>query len=292
MVLTGHKQRWQMGLGVQLDGSAARPLYLQLRDTLLRRIEAGEYAPHQRLPSERELSRAYRVSRITVRQALADLAQCGRVYTRVGKGTYVSDPSSRQPLGSLFGFSESVRRHGRVPSSSVLEAGLMRADEAIAARLQLAPGEEVVRLRRVRKADGVPIVVEATHLPHAVCPGLLHKIGNDVSLYAVLEESYGLRMVSAEVMLEAALADETEAAFLHVARPAAVLRMEQTSFSADGRPLEFTRSTYWGDGYRFNATLFRGGHPRWAAVTDEPRPGARAFGPLPEPAVGKEVHPA
>lgn len=278
-----------MSLITGLDETAARPLYLQLRDTLLRRIEAGEYTPHQRLPSERELSRAFRVSRITVRQALAELAQSGRVYTRVGKGTYVSDPSARQPLGSLFGFSESVRRHGRVPSSSLLEAGLIRADQTIAARLQLAPGAEVVRLRRVRKADGVPIVIELTHLPHAACPGLLQKMTGEISLYAMLEESYGLRMVSAEVTLEAALADETEAALLQIARPAAVLRMEQVSHAADGRPMEFTRSTYRGDGYRFNATLHRARHPT-EAVADQPRPASQVLVPRPEGAAGEEVH--
>lgn len=279
-----------MASSAGLDGTAARPLYLQLRDTLLRRIEAGEYAPHQRLPSERELSRAFRVSRITVRQALADLARTGRVYTRVGKGTYVSEPPARQPLGSLFGFSESVRRHGRVPSSSLLEAGLMPADETIAARLQLARGEEVVRLRRLRKADGVPIVIELTHLPHAACPGLLAKIENNISLYAVLEEIYGLKMVSAQVTLEAALADEAEAMLLHVARPAAVLRMEQISYLADGRPMEFTRSTYRGDGYRFNAILHRD-HPATEAAARQPRPASQVILPdHPSSAAGKEVH--
>ncbi len=278
-----------MASSIGLDGTAARPLYLQLRDTLLRRIETGEYAPHQRLPSERELSRAFRVSRITVRQALADLAQSGRVYTRVGKGTYVGDPSARQPLGSLFGFSESVRWHGRVPSSSLLEAGLMPADEVIAVRLRLLPGEEVVRLRRLRKADGVPIVIESTHLPHAACPGLLRKMSHHASLYAILEESYGLKMVSAEVTLEAALADESEAALLHVARPAAVLRMEQISSVADGRPMEFTRSTYRGDGYRFNAILQRG-RPAAEAAAGQPRPASQVILPDPSGAAGEEVH--
>lgn len=271
-----------------LDETAARPLYLQLRDTILRKIDSGEYPAHQRLPSERELSRVFRVSRITVRQALAELVQTGRVYTRVGKGTYVSDPTARQPLGSLFGFSESVRWYGRVPSSSLLEAGLIPADRTIAARLQLSPGEEVVRLRRVRKADDVPVVIELTHLPHAVCPGLLQKISGDVSLYALLEESYGLKMASAEVMLEAALADETEAALLRIGRPAAVLRMEQVSHAADGRPVEFTRSTYRGDGYRFNATLHRARRPAEAAA-DHPRPASQVLVDHLEATAGEEV---
>lgn len=242
---------------MRLDGTAPRPLYQQLRDTLLTMIEAGEYASDQRLPSERELSRRFGISRITVRQALSDLAQEGRVYTRIGKGTFVTDPASCQPLGSLFGFSESVRRQGRVPSSTVLEAGLVPAEIDVASRLRIEPGSELVRLRRLRMVDGLPVVLELTHLPHVTSPGLLQRMADNVSLYAVLEESYGLRMSWAEVTMGAALAGEWEAAQLRLQIPAAVLHMEQTSFVEDGRPMEFTRSAYRGDGYRFNAVLHR-----------------------------------
>jgi GntR family transcriptional regulator len=244
-----------------LDTTAPRPLYLQLRDALLHGIEQGHFGPHQRLPSERELSREYKVSRITVRQALAELIQEGRVYARVGKGTYVTDPSTRQPLSSLFGFSESVRRHGRVPTSEVLATSLEAASDEIAARLQLDPGAEVVRIRRLRKADGLALVVETSLLPHAPFPGLLQRIADDVSLYSVLEESYGVRMTSAEVTLEAALADEAEARVLGLPHPTAVLRVEQTTFTGDGRPMELSRSSYRGDGYRFHAILHRSENP-------------------------------
>jgi GntR family transcriptional regulator len=263
---------------VGLDVAGPKPLYLQLHDTLLRMIERGEYAPHQRLPSERELSRRFMVSRITVRQALADLTQEGRVYSKVGKGTYVSDPLARRPLGSLFGFSESVHRQGRNPGSVILEAGLLEASEAIASSLQIPEGTETVRFYRLRKADGIPVVLEATHLPHAVCPGLLQRMADDVSLYTVLEQAYGLRMASAEVTMGAGLADESEARLLELTLPTAVLRMEQTSFVEDGRPMEFTRSTYRGEGYRFTATLYRGERPFWHPVENAAIPSGLGSG--------------
>ncbi len=261
-------------MGLNLAGP--EPLYLQLHDSLLRTIERGEYAAHQRLPSERELSRRFRVSRITVRQALADLAREGRVYSKVGKGTYVSDPLARRPLGSLFGFSESVKRQGRDPTSVILEAGLAEAPESIASCLGLETGAEIVRIYRLRKADGVPVVLETTHLPHTACPGILQRMANDVSLYAVLEQAYGLRMASAEVTMGAGLADEGEALHLGLSRPTAVLRMEQTSFIEDSRPLEFTRSTYRGEGYRFFAALYRSQKPFWRPVEAGAVPAGRA----------------
>jgi len=261
---------------VGLNVAGPEPLYLQLHDSLLRMIERGDYAAHQRLPSERELSRRFGVSRITVRQALADLAREGRVYSKVGKGTYVSDPLARRPLGSLFGFSESVNRQGRAPSSVILEAGLAKAPESIAACLQIEPGAEIVRIYRLRKADGVPVVLEATHLPHAVCRGILQRMADDVSLYAVLEQAYGLRMTSAEVTMGAGLADESEGRHLGLSLPTAVLRMEQTSFVGDSQPMEFTRSTYRGEGYRFYATLYRSQKPFWQPVERLAAQGGRA----------------
>ncbi len=257
---------------MRLDITAARPLYLQLRDTLLRRIQAGDYGAHQRLPSERELSQQFQVSRITVRQALADLAQNGHVYTRVGKGTYVSDPSLHKPLGSLFGFSESVLQHGRKPSSKTLESRLIAAPDDLADRLQVAPGEPLVRLHRLRLVDDVPIALELTHLPHAACPGLIQRMTHNASLYAVLEECYGLWMSFAEITLGAALTDPDESRLLRLSPSSAVLRSEQTSFVQDGRPMEFTRATYRGDGYHFNAALFRARSPQFESDQRDLRP--------------------
>ncbi len=264
---------------MRLDATAARPLYLQLRDTLLRRIQAGEYGAHQRLPSERELSEQFQVSRITVRQALSDLTQHGHVYTRVGKGTYVSEPALLKPLGSLFGFSESVRQHGRKPSSTILAAGLTPASKDLADRLQVPPGDPLVRLRRLRRVDGLPIALELTHLPHNACPDLIQRLGDDASLYAVLEHEYGLSMAFAEITVGAGLTDEEESHLLGLSPSSAVLRAEQTSFVQDGRPMEVTCATYRGDGYHFNATLYR----TRAAQPDFPPRGLR-------PAEGLAAH--
>lgn len=137
----------------------------------------------------------------------------------------------------------------------------MPADEALSARLRMPPGDEVVRLVRLHEADGIPMVLETIHLPHVHVPGVLRRIEEDVSLYDVLEKNYGLRMDSAEVRMEAGLADEKEAEHLALSLPAAVLRIEQTSFTAGGRPVAFSRSTCRGEGYQFNAVLHRSHQP-------------------------------
>ncbi len=91
---------------MQLRPEAPDPLYIQLRDTLEAEIRAGRYAAHQRLPSERELSAKFGVSRMTARQALLEMARNGAIYTRAGKGTFVAEPKIDQQLQALTGFSQ------------------------------------------------------------------------------------------------------------------------------------------------------------------------------------------
>src|SRR5512138_3336271 len=112
---------------MRLYREAPDPLYAQLKESLAAEITSGRYRPHQRLPSERELSVQFHVSRMTVRQALLELVRDGTIYTRVGKGTFVAEPKIDQQLRALTGFSQEVRARGSKPSSRVLEARVASA---------------------------------------------------------------------------------------------------------------------------------------------------------------------
>jgi GntR family transcriptional regulator len=219
-------------------------------------INDGVYAPHEKLPSERKLAREYRLSRATVRQALAELLQKGVIYSRVGKGTYVSE-QHKWRLGSLYGFNESILAQDKVPSSEIIESTIVPATKEQAQKLQVLPGDELVYLARLRKADGVPIVVETAMLPHERCPGLLAYVDERVSLYSLLETTYDLQVASAEVSLFPDMASKEEVERLSLKKPAVVFRMEQLSFVKDGRPIELTQATYRGDVCEYFATIQR-----------------------------------
>ena len=240
----------------RLDSETTRPLYLQLRDKLLGMIHEGAYAPHEKLPSERKLAKQYRLSRATVRLALAELLQSGVIYSRVGKGTYVSEPH-RWRLGSLFGFNESILAQDKIPSSEILENKIVPATHVQAQKLQVLYGEELVYLARLRKANGVPIVIESAILPHERCPGLLAHVDERASLYSILETTYDLQLTTAEVSLFPDLASKEEAKHLLLKKPAVVFRMEQLTFMKDGRPIELTQATYRGDLCEYFATVQR-----------------------------------
>jgi GntR family transcriptional regulator len=240
---------------MRLRREAPDPLYLQLKDSLTAEITSGRYRSNQRLPSERELSERFRVSRMTVRQALLELAHDGAIYTRVGKGTFVAEPKIDQQLRTLTGFSQDVRARGGKPTSQVLEAKVIPATPDVAAALRIAPDAEVILLSRLRLANDVPLAVETAYLPFAMFPKLLqHDFGVE-SLYDVLEKEYRLSVTQAEQSIEAALAGLREIELLELTPPAAVLKMQRLTLTGDGVPVEYVHSTYRGDRYKFRSTL-------------------------------------
>lgn len=234
---------------------SARPMYIQLKETIVADIGAGQYQPQQRLPSERELCQRYGVSRMTVRQALVELAREGTIYTRAGKGTFVATPSDAQPPASRGSFSQGVLAQGAQPSSRVLEATVIPAIPQIAQELQIAAGSDVILLVRVRLSDGEPLALETAFLPFALFPDLLRHDFSTASLHRALERDYQIALVQAEQSIAAALAEPREADALGLALPAAVLRVRRVLQRQDGLPVEFVIVAYRGDRYMPHAAL-------------------------------------
>ena len=239
-----------MELDLKVDPRAPTPVFLQIRGQLEEKIRRMQLVPGEALPSERRLAEKLGVSRLTVRRAYDELVAKGMLERRQGSGTYVAR-RLEQPLSVLTGFSEDMRSRGMEPGSRWVEKseGPATPEEALA--LSLAPGELVVRLGRVRLADGRPMALEYAVLPKALV-GDARAIKD--SLYAHLRQR-GLIPVRALQRLRAVAASEREAQLLGVPTGAPLLYIERISYLESGRPLEFTRSHYRGDRYDFLAEL-------------------------------------
>ena len=240
-----------------LDQRPGVPLYAQLSGLLRKKICSGQLPPHARLPSERDLCKQYDVSRITVRKALTELLHDGLIYTTVGKGTYVADPELNEELQPLRSFTADITRRGMVASSRVLLAEIVHANDRIASQLRVPRGAEAVKLRRLRLADSAPIAIQLTFLPHHLCPSLLQHDLTSRSLFDVLRVEYALKLVRAETVIEAALAQPEEARLLQMSTPAAVLISEQTTYLDSDEVIEHTRSIFRADRYKLH-TLIHG----------------------------------
>ncbi|WP_424933453.1 GntR family transcriptional regulator [Amaricoccus macauensis] len=234
-------------------GQAGGPRYVQLRRRLEEGISSGLLPANSSLPPEREIAEITELSRVTVRKAIHELVRDGLIEQRQGSGSFVREPLTRveQSLSHLTSFTEDMERRGVETTSRWLERGVfMPAPDEVQA-LGLKDGEQVARIYRLREANGRPMALERAALPLSILP---NPIEVTVSLYDVLDK-LGKRPVRAVQKISAINLESREADLLGVAEGAAGLRIERTSFLADGRVAELTRSLYRGDGYDFVAEL-------------------------------------
>ena len=238
-----------------LDKKHPLPLYHQLKSIIEERIDCGEWKPGIQLPSERELCEQFKISRITVRQAIAELVVEGRLARVHGRGTFVAQPRIEQQLTQLTGFTQDMQARGQRPGATVLQLEAAAAPPALARALQLKPDEPVVLLKRLRLADGEPLAVETAYLPDRLCHGLLSENLEDRSLYKLLTEKFNIAPARAEQQMEAVACPAAEAKLLGIRKNSPVLHVHRTTFDRDDRPFERVESFYRGDKYVFRAVL-------------------------------------
>jgi GntR family transcriptional regulator len=223
------------------------PVWAQIEERLVERIESGRLAPGERLPPERELAEWLSVSRMTVRQALGSLAARGLLERGVGRGTFVRAPGKvEHDLSGALGFTARLERQGLRAGVLSVAAQELAAPGWVAAALELDAEAPVLRVERVRAADERPLALEDSWLPAARFPGLLE---SDLrgSLYALMRERYGLGPVSAVERLAPVVARAHEARALGVPEGAPLMLVERVARDADGTPVEFARDLHRGD---------------------------------------------
>jgi GntR family transcriptional regulator len=233
------------------------PRYHQLKEILREKIRTGELKPGDLIPSERELSETYRISRMTARQAITDLVNEGVFYREQGKGTFVTRNKITQQLMRLTGFTEDMRARGQNPTTRVLAARQCLADETTAERLRVPTGQPIVCLQRLRLADGEPLAVEFSHLHFKGCERLLDEDLEHNSLYRLLETKFALPLMEAEQEIEAGLASSEEALLLNIPAGSSVLHIRRITYTDRNQPLEYARSVYRGNKYVFYTRLKR-----------------------------------
>jgi len=239
-----------------LDRDSPTSIFAQIRARLEQAIASGELAPHARLPSERQLSAGFAVSRMTVRQALDGLTQDRFLYSLPGRGTFVADRRViEQPLRHLTSFTQDISARGMRPSSRLIESRIIQATFEMARLFGLGPGAEITQITRLRLADDEPMALESVHIPSTLVAGLLKRDLETESLYSLLANDYGLVPTSARQTFEAALPTSDEQRLLDVEPSAPVLRISRLTSDASGKVVEYVRSVYRGDRYHLTVEL-------------------------------------
>lgn len=234
-------------------GSSSLRAFRVLQD----RITAGSYAGGSRLPAERALADDIGTSRTSIRQALQALADSGLVTAIPNRGWFVADVPYREGSNALRSFSESAREHGLTAGAAVIDSAVRPATLEEADRLSVPPASPILELVRLRSMGDVPICVAVSWIPMTLADKLASIDTTDRSLFELLEEVCGVVARRCEYEVQAAPADDRVAGLLRIAPGSPVLVGSERFYDRDEHPIMLGLSTYRGDAYRFQATLFR-----------------------------------
>ena len=225
------------------DAPAFKPLYLQIKELLTKRLAAGDWPPGSAIPSELELAAHYDVSQGTVRKAIDALAADHLVVRRQGKGTFVA--THTEEAQSTFRFLRIRRDDGvdEYPASRIVDVRRAKAGEKAARLLEIRAGDAVVVVRRILEWQGKPVVLDEMTLPATLFRGLTRARLDAYAgpMYGFFETAFGVRMLTAQERLKAVAADAQSAALLGVRAGTPLLAVDRIAFTYGGRPVELRR---------------------------------------------------
>ena len=241
------------------------PYYVQIRESLRRRIEGGEYGVDRRLPSESELESMFGVSRITVRQAMRDLEADNLIVKLRGKGTFVLPIKAAQNANYLRGFGEAMSEQGYLARNVVNFIRQTPATKEVAHRLGVRVGMTVIELERLRLLDDVPISVDHSFFPRKV--GLrLFKVDLETrDVFEVLETDLRISLGSASLEIEAVKGRAALCRLLSVPAGSPILKVDRTTRATSGVAIDFEHLYYRADRFRYQVNVGPDVRSGWAA---------------------------
>ncbi|RZT27979.1 GntR family transcriptional regulator [Kribbella sp. VKM Ac-2569] len=239
---------------VQVDRNSRTPLHVQLAQQLEAAIQGGELPVGSRLSNEVDLAEAYGLSRPTVRQAIARLVDQGLLVRKRGVGTQVVGNSGqvRRSLELTSLYDDLTSAH-RKPETDVLRFGISPATAEVATALQCEVGDRVLRLERLRRADGEPLALMRNWLPPEILetdPATLAERG----LYQLLRAE-GVRLKVAHQTISAIPATPEQAKLLSEEPGSPLLATTRITYDDHGQPVEYGSHLYRASRYSFEHTL-------------------------------------
>lgn len=225
-------------------------LSYQLKQILEEMVSSGKYKIGDPFPTERDIAEQFKVSRITVREAIGHLVYQGILRREQGRGTFVTQPKAYERINELISYRQDMRNRGMKPSSKVLALKLERPSWEVMNSLRLGESDKVIKLARLRLADKDPMTIQTAYLSYKVCPEVYEKDFDwtTQSLNLVLKD-LGFEVVSAVQRISADTANDLEAELLGIPSGSPLLIGEQISYLGNDRPIETLKSVYRADRY-------------------------------------------
>lgn len=239
-----------------LDKGVPIPLYFQLKELIVEAVKSGEYKSGSLIPTEKEFSELYGISRTTVRQAVTELVQEGWLYRVKSKGTFVAEPKINQDfIQRLETFQEQMERSGMTPGTEVLKLEVTQAESRVAEALQIPEGEQVIYLHRRRFANEEPILTAETYLPYRLCAFVLEHDFVKESLYDILRKSEETEVLCIRRRVEAVEALPCDVEYLQMKLGKPIHLFYSIGCNVFGKPIEYSVARYRGDRNSFEVTV-------------------------------------
>ena len=232
------------------------PLYFQIEQILKSKIITSEFMPGDQIPTEKDLSETYGVSIITARQAILRLVNEGLLVRQQGKGTFVREDITDLYTLQLSGRINDLISNGlRTQEVNVLDIVKLKANKRIAKTLNLGPGEEVVKVRRIRSANDVPVSYIVNYLPLGIGEKILKKDLQRYPMLQILMDQFKIPLKSGTQFIEAIVADHEISSALSVSVFSPILCIETVIFADRKKPVEFVRTYVRPDRYKYSVNL-------------------------------------
>jgi len=226
------------------------PLYCQLKNIILEKIETNEYKEDSKIPSEQDLCEEYSISRPTVRQAINELTNNGQLYKLKGKGTFVSKRKSIIHIKDYSGFTDSILDSMDPDKKDVLSVSTITSDDCVRLREVFnikTERHEFTKIVYVNKRNDEIFSVNTSYIPVSLFPDIAEDIANKKPSYEILRGKYPLVPCSSKSTLEVIYTDQVDAGLLHVQPGQALIEISNVLFSKSGQAVEFIVSKYRAD---------------------------------------------
>jgi len=225
-----------------INKSSPIPVYYQLKKIISEKVESGELKIEEKITSEEKLAKLYQISRMTVRQAIKELVVEGLLYREKGKGTFVARTKLKRNLAELTSLSKEMKQSGYRVRTKVLEMKVISSSYEVANRLEIAPGNKVIKISRLVFANDKAFFLETSFLPFEICPGLIEDDLEDNSLYSLLECKYKLILFNAIASLEAVSANSYQSNMLDIKKGSPLILLKQVVYSMNNSPIQYAEA--------------------------------------------------
>ena len=229
----------------------AIPKYYQIARCIIERIDAGQLLPGDRIPSENDIIRKYKVSNTTARKTLQEIEHGGWATRVKGKGTFVRRNKVERSADKILSFTQNMLQMGRKPSTRLLDSRVLRKSySAVINGRKYTINAPLYKIHRLRFADNVPMMLETRYVSKAFCPGI-DKHNLERSLYEIYEKIYNLQLREIDQMLSVVMLDRGVKEFFDLTEAVPAFLVEGVTFCGNGMILEMEESLYRADQYCF-----------------------------------------